>query len=89
MVKEKRSSGFWLAIIEVACAIIVMCALRFNKEKTEKLGKLYDELNITADDYTLYADITSRHRQEFQDKYGSKLQQQESTQGREANTSRG
>jgi hypothetical protein len=75
--------------MEVVCAIIVMYTLRFNKEKTEKLGKLYDELNITADDYTLYANISSRHRQEFMEKYGNKLEQQERTQAREVNASRG
>lgn len=51
--------------MEIVTAIIVMYALSFNKEKTEKLGKLYDELNITADDYTLYCNINSRQRLEF------------------------
>ena len=51
--------------MEVVTAVIVMLALKFNMEKTEKLGKLYDELNITANDYTVYANIGSRHRHEF------------------------
>ena len=67
--KEKRSSAWWLGLLEIASAVIVMYALKFNKEKTEKLGKLYDELNITANDYTLYANITSRHRFEFAQKF--------------------
>ena len=62
VIKEKKSSGFWLAVMEIVTAVIVMYTLNFNKEKTEKLGKLYDELNITADDYTLYANVNSRHR---------------------------
>ena len=61
--------------MEVLCAVIVILALRFNKEKTDKLGKLYDELNITVNDYTLYVNINSRHRQEFLEKYHQKVLQ--------------
>lgn len=76
MVKEKRGHGWWLAVMEAICAVLVVVAMNFNMEKTEKLGKLYDELNITANDYTVYANISSRHRYEFEEMYHQKIEQQ-------------
>jgi hypothetical protein len=73
VVVNKRETAWWLALMEVATATIVMLALRFNLVKTLKLGKLYDELNITANDYTVYANVGSRHRLEFDQKYGQKI----------------
>jgi hypothetical protein len=63
IVKEKKYYSWWLGLMEIVCAVITMGVLKFNQEKTEKLGKLYDELNITANDYTLFVNISSRHRQ--------------------------
>ena len=51
----------------------MLLALRFNKTKTVKIGKLYDELNLTASDYTVYIDINSAHREEFDRLYVEEL----------------
>jgi hypothetical protein len=62
-----------LAILEIIGGIIVMLALRFNSNKTAKTGKLYDELNLTASDYTIYVDISAIHRHEFELIYKNEL----------------
>jgi hypothetical protein len=51
-----------LAFIEIITGIFLLVLLRFNKQKTGKTGKLYDELNLTASDYSIYIDITALHR---------------------------
>lgn len=60
-------------MIEILGSIFLLLALRFNKVKTAKIGKLYDELNLTASDYTIYIDITSAHREEFNKIYVEEL----------------
>ena len=55
-----------IAIIEVVTAILAMTFFIVNQSHTEKLGKAYDELNLTASDYNIQVDIRSRHRQEFE-----------------------
>jgi len=37
------------------------------------MGKSYDEVNITASDYTVYLNVTAVHRHEFQEKWGNRL----------------
>ena len=44
-----------------------------NQYNTKKLGKAYDELNLTASDYNIQVDIRARHRQEFELMYASEL----------------
>jgi hypothetical protein len=58
-----------VAIIEIVSAILVVLALVFNAIKTIKMGKQYDELNLSARDYTLYVDVSARHRYDFLQKY--------------------
>lgn len=43
-----------IAILEVICGFIVIFTIMFNQVKTLKLGKQYDDLNLTAADYTVY-----------------------------------
>jgi len=69
MIDSKRMSCFTIAIIEIAGALLVLMALVFNSVKTTKLGKTYDELNLTASDYTILIDIEARHRIEFDQLY--------------------
>ena len=58
MVAQKQKDAMTLALIEIIGSILLLLALRFNKIKTAKTGKLYDEINLTASDYTIYIDIT-------------------------------
>lgn len=37
------------------------------------MGRQYDELNLTASDYTVLIDITRSHRSEFEDLYSDRL----------------
>ena len=37
------------------------------------MGRQYDELNLTASDYTLYVNVSARHRYEFEQAYGGKI----------------
>lgn len=37
------------------------------------MGKQYDELNLSASDYTLYVDVTAKHRSDFMRNYKSKM----------------
>jgi hypothetical protein len=48
----------------------------FNYRKTFKLGLQSDQVNLTANNYTAYINITAAHRYEFNQKFGSKLQEQ-------------
>lgn len=70
LIAEKRKDSLIVAIIEIVSAALVLVVLLFNAIKTLKMGKQYDELNLTASDYTLYVDVTARHRYEFNQKYG-------------------
>jgi hypothetical protein len=65
-----------LAFVEIIGGIIVMLALRFNSNKTLKTGNLYDELNLTASDYTIYVDISAIHRHEFEVMYKQEINNQ-------------
>lgn len=51
-----------------------MGALIFNAIKTVKMGQQYDELNLTASDYTIFVNITATHRHEFNQKYADQIE---------------
>jgi hypothetical protein len=72
-IDTKRSSTFKMAIFEAVGAFLVLFGLIFNSVKTQKMGKQYDELNLTASDYTLYIDVSASHRSEFEDVYARQL----------------
>jgi len=36
---------------------------------------MYEELNLSSDDYTLFMEINAKHRREFQDRYAEQLEQ--------------
>ena len=38
------------------------------------MGQQYDELNITASDYTIFMDISARHRDEFKHMFERELE---------------
>ena len=73
----KRSNSFKMAIFETVGAFLVLFGLIFNSVKTQKMGKQYDELNLTASDYTLYIDVTPDHRSEFEDLYARQLEEEQ------------
>lgn len=73
MVSQKQQDSLYLAYTEVISCVIVLLTLRFNSEKTAKTGKLYDELNLTASDYTIYINLNAIHRHEFETKYQREL----------------
>lgn len=64
-----------VSILEAVTCLIVVLAVIFNARQTVKLNQQYDELNLTASDYTVYLNVTSRHRHEFNQKFGSKIEQ--------------
>ena len=73
ILESKDSHSLLISILEVVTAVVVTLALIFNSIKTRKMGKSYDELNLTADDYTLFIDINARHRYEFEETYAKQL----------------
>lgn len=66
---SKILKSHMIAMIEIGVAALVTLTLLFNYIKTEKLGKQYDELNLTASDYTIYIDINGIHKDEFNAMY--------------------
>ena len=51
-----------VAIIEVVTAILALTFFVVNQQNTKRLGKAYDELNLTASDYNIKVDVRARHR---------------------------
>lgn len=62
-------------MIEVVTCLLAMVFFMINQYNTKKLGKAYDELNLTASDYNVQVDIRARHRQEFELMYANELSQ--------------
>jgi hypothetical protein len=54
-----------IAILEVICGFLVIFAIMFNSVKTLKLGKQYDDINLTAANYTLYYEVLESDKKEF------------------------
>jgi len=61
----KGTDTLIVAVIQVVSALIIIAFLVVNLFNTRKMGKAYDELNLTASDYNIMVDIQSRHRHEF------------------------
>lgn len=78
---SKQKDAFVVVIIQIASIVLVLLALLFNAIKTLKMGKQYDELNLSASDYTLHIDVTARHRHEFMQKYQKKLEETQLSRG--------
>lgn len=66
-----------MAIVEAGTVFLVIAVLIFNSVKTVKMGQQYDELNLTASDYTLYLELTSKHISEFEEMYAQQLGQEQ------------
>ena len=66
-----------MAIFETVGAFLLLAGLIFNSVKTQKMGKQYDELNLTASDYTLYIDVSASHRSEFEEVYERQLTEEQ------------
>ena len=64
-----------IAVVEILSTFIVLFTVIFNRNKTEKMGRQYDELNLTASDYSLYVNVSARHRYEFDQTYGRKIEE--------------
>jgi len=56
---------------------LVIAILIFNSVKTVKMGQQYDELNLTASDYTLYINLLPKHISEFEEMYAQQLRQEQ------------
>ena len=69
----KLKDGVVISIVTIISAFLFLLALWFNSFKTEKLGVQYDELNLTASDYTVFVNVSARHRYEFDEKYGAQI----------------
>ena len=73
MLSAKKSDSNIVAFIEIICVVLCALLLAFNSRKTVKLDQQYDELNITASDYTIFVNVTAAHRFEFNERFGNKL----------------
>ena len=62
-----------IAIVEVITAFLALGFFVINQHNTRRLGKAYDELNLTASDYNVKVDIRARHRHEFELMYANEL----------------
>lgn len=51
-----------VAVIEVLTAFLALTFFVINQLNTKRLGKAYDELNLTASDYNVKVDVKARHR---------------------------
>ena len=60
----------YICMTLVATVVIVLTTMLFNSIQTEKMGQHYDDLNLTASDYTVYVSVTARHRYDFEERYG-------------------
>lgn len=65
-------------MLEAVTVCIFLVGLLFNSKKTTKIGKQYDELNLTASNFTAYVNISAAHRFEFDQTYGQKMQKSSS-----------
>lgn len=74
MLAAKEKDSQLIAGVEIITAFLVLAVLLFNLIKTKKMGKQYDELNLSASDYTLYIDIAAKHRSEFMEKFREKIE---------------
>lgn len=45
------------------------------------MGQQYDELNLTASDYTVFVNITAAHRHDFNQKYADQIESQNQARG--------
>ena len=75
MLYSKLTDSTLVATIELVSVIVFGLILTFNSKKTLNLDEQYDELNITASDYTIYVNVTAAHRLEFNERFGNKLEQ--------------
>ena len=62
-----------VAIVEVITAFLALGFFVINQYNTKRLGKAYDELNLTASDYNVKVDVRARHRHEFELMYANEL----------------
>lgn len=62
MIDSKQKKVIVVAIMEVLTAILSIAFFVINQRYTEKLGKEYDEANLTASDYNIQVDVRARHR---------------------------
>ena len=58
-------AGLKVTLFELITYTMVFVFLFFNVSKTKKMGKIYDDLNVTARDYTLYFRLTEKFNLEF------------------------
>ena len=79
---SKRSDALVLAVLEMIGAFLVIAVLIFNWTKTEKMGKQYGELNLTASAYTLFVNVSARHRHEFEAMYAQRLERERAEESR-------
>jgi hypothetical protein len=73
MLTSKQTEMNKMAIIEVGSIVLFLLVLVLNIHKTNKMSALYDELNLTASDYTVFINVSAGHRYDFNQIYGSKL----------------
>ena len=64
-------------MLETVGAFLVIAVLIFNSVKATGMGKQYDELNLTASDYTLFINVSARHRYEFEEMNNGQLNQEQ------------
>jgi hypothetical protein len=74
-IDAKNVHGIIIAVVEILSTFIVLFTVIFNRNKTEKMGRQYDELNLTASDYSLYINVSANHRYEFEQTYGRKIEE--------------
>jgi len=82
VVDSKRSDALVVAVLEMIGAFLVIAVLIFNSTKTEKMGKQYGELNLTASAYTLFVNISAQHRHEFEAMYAQRLEHEQPEESR-------
>lgn len=73
LLEQKEMSSIIIALIEVITAFLALGFIVVNQQNTRRLGKAYDELNLTASDYNVKVDVRARHRQEFELMYANEL----------------
>jgi len=64
-IANKELSGLKVTILELATYFLLVIFIFFNVSKTKKMGKIYDDLNVTASDYSLYFRMTDKFMMEF------------------------
>jgi len=65
-VNNKETDGFKISLFELITYVLIILFVFFNTQKTKKMGRIYEDLNVTASDYSLYFRVTESFLNEFQ-----------------------